>query len=282
MPLADKCHLNIPFKNFLASLQFDEEGRVDPASLKLAQQREFENYKAIERRMNDPACRGITRVGGKLKPLTVDGSTTDATDYTTQLIALDAKKLYLAFFTGRRNSGALGTITATQTGATWTSVNFSNWGDATNPPERTYIFRCQPTANVAAAGINFDAPTTSIMTYGMWAIVEFENAYDDSANNGAACIIQSNTYSSAGVNETSKTLTMGALTDLNNLAVGVFGVRANSFIAPGAGAETVALVGPYETDTMLIQQRRGVFELSATWTASQQDGCVICEVKMID
>jgi len=51
MANADKCHLNIPFKEYFKS--FDP---TDPASLKLAADREFENYKAIERRINDPAC----------------------------------------------------------------------------------------------------------------------------------------------------------------------------------------------------------------------------------
>lgn len=56
MPNANKCHLNIPFKNYLKSLRLNDEGGVDEASLKIAVGQEFENYKAIERRINDPAC----------------------------------------------------------------------------------------------------------------------------------------------------------------------------------------------------------------------------------
>lgn len=58
MPNADKCHLNIPFKEYLKQLDVDVNGKVDEASLQRAADQEFENYKAIERRINDPACGG--------------------------------------------------------------------------------------------------------------------------------------------------------------------------------------------------------------------------------
>lgn len=60
MPNADKCYLSIPFKQYLMSLAdaIDDEGNIDPQALKLAGRREFENYKAIERRVNDAACAG--------------------------------------------------------------------------------------------------------------------------------------------------------------------------------------------------------------------------------
>lgn len=60
MPNADKCHLNIPFKEYLKQLKVDEEGKVDggQAMLDRIADQEFENYKAIERRVNDPACAG--------------------------------------------------------------------------------------------------------------------------------------------------------------------------------------------------------------------------------
>lgn len=60
MANADKCWLNIPFKGVIQSLaqSIDADGKIDPAALKLAGDREFENYKAIERRINDPGCVG--------------------------------------------------------------------------------------------------------------------------------------------------------------------------------------------------------------------------------
>lgn len=60
MPDADKCFLNIPFKTYLVSLADSilPDGTLDPAKLKLAGQREFENYKAIERRVNASGCGG--------------------------------------------------------------------------------------------------------------------------------------------------------------------------------------------------------------------------------
>jgi len=63
MANADKCHLNIPFKDYLKSLRVDSEGKVDEASLATAASQEFENYKAIERRVNDSACGGTGTCG---------------------------------------------------------------------------------------------------------------------------------------------------------------------------------------------------------------------------
>lgn len=58
MANADKCYLNIPFKNYLRSLALavDDDGRISRDQLLLAASREFENYKAIERRINDSGC----------------------------------------------------------------------------------------------------------------------------------------------------------------------------------------------------------------------------------
>ena len=58
MPNADKCHLLIPFKNYLKSLRVDADGRLDEASLAAAAAQEFENNKAIENRINDSTCGG--------------------------------------------------------------------------------------------------------------------------------------------------------------------------------------------------------------------------------
>jgi len=56
LPNADKCHLLIPFKNYLKSLRVDADGRLDEASLAAAAAQEFENNKAIENRINDASC----------------------------------------------------------------------------------------------------------------------------------------------------------------------------------------------------------------------------------
>lgn len=60
MANADKCFLNIPFKGWAQTLAraADAEGNIDPAALALGGDREFENYKAIERRINDSSCGG--------------------------------------------------------------------------------------------------------------------------------------------------------------------------------------------------------------------------------
>lgn len=56
MANADKCHLDIPFKEHLKGVQLDADGKVDATSLRVAADQEFENYKVIERRINNPAC----------------------------------------------------------------------------------------------------------------------------------------------------------------------------------------------------------------------------------
>lgn len=60
MPNADRCHLNIPHKEYLKGLEkaFDGVEGVDTRALRTMGEHEFDNYKAIERRINDPACQG--------------------------------------------------------------------------------------------------------------------------------------------------------------------------------------------------------------------------------
>lgn len=59
MANADKCHLNIPFKETAkANLLLDDQGQLESGALERFQEQEFENYKSIERRVNDAACQG--------------------------------------------------------------------------------------------------------------------------------------------------------------------------------------------------------------------------------
>lgn len=59
MPNADKCHLNIPYKDTArANLTFDEEGMLRREGLERFNSELFENLKEIERRINNKACRG--------------------------------------------------------------------------------------------------------------------------------------------------------------------------------------------------------------------------------
>lgn len=53
MAAADKCNLHIPYKDYLIGVDLS-----DPSQMKRAASQEFENYKAIERRINDPNCEG--------------------------------------------------------------------------------------------------------------------------------------------------------------------------------------------------------------------------------
>jgi len=53
MPAADKCHLNIPFKENLKDLRVDEDGKLSRSDLERVASREFESYKAIERWAQD-------------------------------------------------------------------------------------------------------------------------------------------------------------------------------------------------------------------------------------
>lgn len=60
MAMADKCHLLIPFKEWGKQLADALEGveGADISKLRISADQEFENYKAIERRINDPDCVG--------------------------------------------------------------------------------------------------------------------------------------------------------------------------------------------------------------------------------
>lgn len=58
MPNADKCFLLIPYKEYLKGIRVNSDGTIDQTSLTTAADQEFENYKAIERRINDPDCTG--------------------------------------------------------------------------------------------------------------------------------------------------------------------------------------------------------------------------------
>lgn len=59
MAAADKCHLDIPFKDTTReNLKVDGKGQVDGALASTFGAQMFENFKAIERRINDPACMG--------------------------------------------------------------------------------------------------------------------------------------------------------------------------------------------------------------------------------
>lgn len=118
MTAADKCHLNIPFKETARSdLRLDADGSLDPDALKRFGAREFENYKAIERRINDPDC------GGEgCTPVTIIAeSNTKAAGGST--IGLTAQTSFSTSMTSYS--------TLDSTGGTWT---FSGGGDGFHPP----------------------------------------------------------------------------------------------------------------------------------------------------
>lgn len=57
MANADRCHLTIPWKETAkADLRLDDEGLLESRGLKTFGERMFDNFKAIERRINDTAC----------------------------------------------------------------------------------------------------------------------------------------------------------------------------------------------------------------------------------
>lgn len=110
--------------------------------------------------------------------------TGSSTAYQTAPVALTAGKLYLLYVVARRSDGGNnGSLSASQTGATWTSILSTG---ALN--YRSQIFRCQPASNVSAAVINVGNFDPAAMDFTMWALVEVSGAVNDSANNGAGAI----------------------------------------------------------------------------------------------
>lgn len=93
MPNADKCYLIIPFKEAAKGLDLDDEGLLTPTSLKEFGSREFENYKSIERRINDPECNGGCCAQGFSRSMSI-GGTLSAGSSTTLLLGTASYDFY--------------------------------------------------------------------------------------------------------------------------------------------------------------------------------------------
>jgi len=172
---------------------------------------------------------------------TVLTSGTDDVDTTggflTASVALAAAKLYTLAFATRRDSGSQGSSTATQTGATWTQVQTSSYSSDNT---RLTVFRCQPASAVASATITVENPDPITSDWGQWILVEWDGAFDDSANNGAGAIVQIGTFS-ASSNSPNVNLPSPLASSLN--AGLVFGVHSNttSLVARSPGLQIGAV-----------------------------------------
>lgn len=151
-------------------------------------------------------------------------SGTDDTDmpsgapYSTSAFGMTAGKLYIAVAQSRRTSGDLGSLTFTQTGATWTSVRSQVWVSSDIPMQ---VRRCQPTSDVASVVMQIKEATVSLV-WCEWIILEVTGAFNDSANNGAAAIIESVDIGANPSNSNSATPTLASAVNAPDGILGFF------------------------------------------------------------
>jgi hypothetical protein len=88
MAFADKCHLQIPFPEWAKSLVPDRDGKINADVVTRAAEQEFENLKAIERRINNPDCQG--EGGCCTWGFNGNGGTEDLADGTGTVVTVDA------------------------------------------------------------------------------------------------------------------------------------------------------------------------------------------------
>lgn len=279
MANADKCHLIIPFKSYLMTLAdaVDDEGRINKQALKLAGQREFENYKAIERRINDPDCNG----GGGDAPLAqavlAESSSTDvlsSVGYTTSSFEMQPGNLYLLSFSTQRNVSSVPVAVVTHSGgATFTEINTATYGGSDGA--RVTVFRCQPTTYYGAGTLNLTTAGSVTLLWGCWHIVNITGAYDDSANNGAAAILNYADRGTAAAS-TSSTLTLPARVTTPDAIFATFAIgSSNTTATPGSGFRQMALSSPAPTDNqvLLSEYKPGdnTSSANASWSSNTQN-----------
>lgn len=119
MANADKCYLNIPFKEYLKRLKVDADDRLDHADLDRAAAEEFENYKEIERIVNNPDCGECDCIGWKGEThLTVANTDTIALAGGTNISA------EMSYWTTREDKGG---ITVPAAGSSGFRVSTTGW-----------------------------------------------------------------------------------------------------------------------------------------------------------
>lgn len=153
--------------------------------------------------------------------------------FLTAAVALTAGRLYTLGFVTRRDSGAQGSLTASQTGATWTQVASTSYNSDNT---RLTVFRCQPSGAVASSQITVENPDPITSDWGQWILVEWDGVFDDSAGNGAGAVVQSGTNSTSG--DSPNVNLPSPLASASNAGL-VFGVHSNtsSLVARSPGSQ---------------------------------------------
>lgn len=284
MANADKCHLLIPFKGYLMTLAdaVDDDGRIDKQALKLAGQREFENYKAIERRINDPAC-GLPAGTGPASTIILDES--DGTDvvsptgYTSSAFSMQPGQLYLVAFVFTRNAGGAPSAVVTHSGgATFDLIREVTYG--ASGQSRLAVFRCQPTTFYGSGTLDLNNAGSITMIRGLWHIIGFAGAFDDRANNGAGAILESG---DRGISTTSSSSTVTLVTRVNSpdAIYAAFGVgTTNTTATPGATYDQLAL-STVENVVLFSEYKFGdnTSDADASWVASAPNQAIAVSIK---
>ena len=286
MANADKCHLIIPFKSYLMTLAdaVDDEGKIDKAAFMLAGQREFENYKAIERRINDPACNGATGGNGPISSVILDES--DGTDvlgsvgYTSSAFDMQPGDLFLVAFIYHRNAGAAPAGVVTHSGgATFTMVRGVNW--ASGDGARLEVWRCQPSTFYGGGTLSLTSSSAGItMIRGLWHVIGFTGAFDDRTNNGAGAILES---ADRGLNTstTSSTVTLTTRVNSPDSIYAAFGIGASNTTATVGATYNQLALSTVENVVLFSEYKYGdnTSDATASWTNTTLNQAIALSIK---
>lgn len=202
----------------------------------------------------------------------VNKSTTDngaaSTTIVTASLTATARRLYLCAVHMKSNT-TVSSITGG--GLTWAFVA----GITLSTTNRIEVWRAQSSAPGAGAAVTI---TMSGSVRGFAIIDEFAGCKDDSANNGAGCIVQSPTKSAGS--GTSLTITLSALANANNASWSAIGHAAAEGTTPEGGYTELGDIFASATGTETQYKVPGETTPTPTWATSSGNLGVAIEVSV--
>ena len=207
---------------------------------------------------------------------TVLTSGTNATNqkvYTTASIAPAPNTLVLVAVLDHQSAAAAPPPTLSGGGmSTWTQVATLTFDTQGTPLKRMTIFRAM-SASPGSGAITITSSVT--VSNCQWIVSQFDGV-DQSGANGAGAIVQ--TGSASGDLVSGLSVPLAAFGNVNNVAVGVFGVASKvPVVTPGAGFTEIAEQASNESPLadLVAEWAANLNSVAATWTSLNGGGLAV-------
>lgn len=210
--------------------------------------------------------------------LTGGSSTTDATSYTTAVIAPSSNTLVLATIQSRHAATEPTAPTITGCGLTWVLVR-SQYEPTQLPNRKLATFRALGPSPVSdQLTIDFAGQT---QTHCTWSICEFAGT-DTTGTDGSGAIVKVVGASSVTQSSTSQTVSLEPFQNPNNIAYGAFLHFANEPTAPGIGFSEIDDIFLAENPTgFQTEYKSNGTIVGASWASSTFSSAIAIELKAL-